>query len=150
MKSFIIKELKKSLKIEDFELKDSGFKYKIKNNNDLGVKEITIVSPDIVSDLISHNFDKKYKKILEFYFNSLQDEDTNEGNLLLALDEITRLRNSLIKKYNIYVKRKVLEKLLKKLKILENEIRSKIIEFKLIKETMLGYNSNIEEKSKGR
>ncbi|MBE6154139.1 MAG: hypothetical protein E7163_00985 [Firmicutes bacterium] len=150
MKSFIIKELDEDLKIEDFELKSSGFKYKIKNNNDLGVKEITIVSPDIVSDLVSHNFDKKYKKILEFYFNSLQDEDTTEGNLLLALDEITRLRNTLIKKYNIYVKRKVLEKLLKKLKILENEIRSKIIDFKLIKETLLGYNNNIEEKSKGR
>ncbi len=42
--------------------------------------------------------------------------------------------NILIRKYNLIVSKKVEEKMLKKLKILENEMRSKVIDIKIIKE----------------
>ena len=65
---------------------------------------------------------------------------------MLALDEIARLRTLLIKKYNNLLKKKKEEELLKKLKVLENEIRMKMIDFKLIKEQEL----TKEEKNKTR
>lgn len=149
MKSFVIHEMKKKLKFkEDISLK-GGFKYVIKSAN-CGVKEIIILNPIIIDQLISTNFNRRYKKILEYYIASLQDDGDNEGNFMMALDEIARLRSILIKKYNLIVSKKIEEKMLKKLKILENEIRMKIIEFKLIKERECVHTINEHVNGKSR
>ena len=148
MKGFLIKKYKCEFELIKSDLKFKGFKYKLKTNNSMKVKEINIINPLIINNLINFNFNKKYKKILELYLNYLQEDDnTSESGLITALDEIARLRSILIKKYSVYMNKKLEEKLLKKLKILENEIRTKIIDFKLIKEANLVNNNNIEEKS---
>lgn len=134
MKSFVIHEIKKELELEESISIKGGFKYKIKSSN-LSVKEIMILDPYIIDQLILSNFNRRYKKILEYYISFLQnDDDSSEGNFMIVLDEIARLRSILIKKYNLVVSKKIEEKMLKKLKILENEIRMKIIDYKLIKE----------------
>ncbi len=68
---------------------------------------------------------------------------------MLALDEVAHLRTLMINKYKYFLKKQTEEELLKKLKLLENELRIKLIDFKLIKEQALTHN-NIEEKSKSR
>ena len=150
MRGFAIKEIKEDLEIMSYHYDVCGFTYKIRNHNSLDVKEITILSPSIVSSLVLYSFDKKYKKILEAYLTSLQeDDDSTEGYLMMALDEIARLRNILIKKYHDYLKKDAETKMLQKLKILENEIRSKIVDIKLIKEQEM-VHTNISEKGKSR
>lgn len=150
MKSFIIHEIKNNLELEEqISIKD-GFKYKIKSSK-LGVKEIIIVEPYIVDQLILSNFNRRYKKILEYYLATLQDDEgTSDGNFMIALDEIARLRSILIRKYNLVVSKKIEEKMLKKLKILENEIRIKATQFKLIKEQEYAHNMNEPEVGKSR
>lgn len=138
MKSFIIRELKKDLELSSFISIKGGFKYSIKSSN-LNIKEIIILEPNIINHLILSNFNKRYKKILEYYIAILQEEDgddsnNTDGKLMIALDEIARLRSILIRKYNSIVSKNIEEKMLKKLKILENEIRTKVIDYKLIKE----------------
>ena len=125
MLNFAIKNLKSDLEIMELETPIEGFHYKLKNNK---VKEIIIVNPQIIDSLITYYFDKKYKKILETYLNFLQDDEDNptDTGFLIALDDIARLRNILIAKYNLILSKKKREKCLKKLKILENEIRSKL------------------------
>ncbi len=149
MLNFAIKNLKSDLEIMELETPIEGFHYKLKNNK---VKEIIIVNPQIIDSLITYYFDKKYKKILETYLNFLQDDEDNptDTGFLIALDDIARLRNILIAKYNLILSKKKREKCLKKLKILENEIRSKIIDFRLIKEQELGNTMGEKEKSKSR
>ena len=66
---------------------------------------------------------------------------------MLALDEVARLRTIIINKYERFLKKKEAEELLKRLKVLENELRVKIIDFKLIKEQEL---INKEERGKAR
>ncbi len=150
MKSFVIHEIKKNLKLKECISVQCGFKYAIKSSN-LNVKEIIILDPFIIDQLIISNFNRRYKKILEYYIAFLQDEEgDNEGNFMIALDEIARLRSILIKKYNLVVSKKVEEKMLKKLKILENEIRMKIIDFKLIKERECAYTMNEHSNGKSR
>lgn len=146
MKSFVIHEIKKKLKLKESITISGGFKYSIKSTK-LDVKEITILEPHIIDQLIFTNFNKRYKKILEYYLAILQNEegDSSESAFMIALDEIARLRSILIKKYNLIVSKKVEEKMLKRLKILENEIRMKIIDFKLIKERE--YANTINESS---
>lgn len=154
MQNYIIKELESELEITRFSYDIDGFHYKLKKSNFLKIKEIIIINPILTNNLIAYHFNQKYKKILELYMNTLQDNDatdnTSDEGLFLVLDEISKLRSILIRKYHLYLKKKTEEQLLKKIKILENEIRSKMIDLRLIKEQELAYTINIEEKSKSR
>ena len=73
MKSFVIHEIKKKLKLSDVISLDGGFKYVLKSSN-LGVKEIIILDPHIIDQLILANFNRRYKKILEYYIATLQNK----------------------------------------------------------------------------
>ncbi|MDE5539760.1 MAG: hypothetical protein K2J20_04665 [Bacilli bacterium] len=143
MKSFVIKELDKSVKYSILNKNISGFTYK---SNKAAISKMVIVNPEIIYVLIKSNFDKKYKKILELYLQTMQDnEDGSEGNIVRALDEIVRLRSIFIKKYQTFLQKEEEEYFLKRLKILENELRVKLIDFKLIKEQELVNNKDIAE-----
>ncbi len=147
MKTFIIKEIEPNLELLSFHFHIKGFSYQTKETNRLKIKEMVIINPEIINGLIIYSFEKKYKKILEYYLKVLQEDD--DGNtdtlLMLALDEIARLRSILIRKYDQFLKKEKEEQMLKKIKILENEIRMKIIDFKLIKEQELANTMNREE-----
>ncbi len=142
MKSFVIHHLENNLELMIFDYNIKGFIY---NCNKKSVKEITIVNPEMIFSLIKHSFDKKYKKMLEYYLNAISgDDDTTEGNIITALNEIVRLKTIIFKKYHLFLQKEQEEYFLKKLKILENELRAKLIDFKLIKEQEL-VNTNKEE-----
>lgn len=150
--SFTIRELKDTYELINFNYAINGFSYPLKKskNSTWKIKELIIVNPDIISALISHNFNKRFQKIVELFFNSNDyDEDATGTNLMMALDEVAHLRTIIINKYKRYLKKEKEEEFLKKLKVLENELRVKIIDFKLIKEQSLVHN-NREEKNKSR
>lgn len=152
MKCFTIKKLDDVYELENFDYNIQGFHYPIKKNKSgsLKIKELIIVSPDITTNLICYNFNKKYQKIVECLFNNSdfnEDSDNTETNLMLALDEVARLRTIIINKYQRFLKKQEAEELLKRLKVLENELRVKIIDFKLIKEQE---RTNKEERGKSR
>lgn len=145
MKSYCLKKLNSNYELESFDYNIKGLQYPIKSNKRsvLKIKEVIIVNPEIISNLICHNFNKKYQKIIEYFFNNSDFDDDNTGtNLMIALDEVTRLRTIIINKYNKFLKHKKEEELLKKLKLLENELRIKIIDYKLIKEQELNKKEN--------
>lgn len=149
---FTIKRLEETYELISFNYPVRGFSYPLKKNknNTWKIKELIIVNPDIISALISHNFDKKFQKIVELFFSSNDyEEDSTGTSLMMALDEVAHLRTIIINKYKRYLKKEKEEEFLKKLKVLENELRVKIIDFKLIKEQSLVHN-NIEEKNKSR
>ena len=144
MKSFTIKKLEQVLEIENFKYDKKGFIYKPKKSNK--VKEIVIVNQEIVSALISYNFYKNYKKILELYLLSkTEDSDTSASGLVIALDEIARLKNIILTKYKNMLKKKEAEKFLKQLKILDSEIKNKIIDLEMLEEEK-ALNNEVEEK----
>lgn len=149
---FTIKKIEETYELISFNYPVKGFSYPLKKNknNTWKIKELIIVNPDIISALISHNFDKKFQKIVELFFSSNDyDEDSTGTSLMMALDEVAHLRTIIINKYKRYLKKEKEEEFLKKLKVLENELRVKIIDFKIIKEQSLVHN-NIEEKNKSR
>ena len=76
MKSFIIRRLKKSLELDKPLEELEGFRYVPKiSHNELKIKEIMIVDPSLIDSLIKISFDKKYKKVLEFYLKTLRKKD---------------------------------------------------------------------------
>ncbi len=148
MKSFIIKELNKDMELVSFSFNEEGFHYHIKKENSLKVKEILIVSPNIITSLITYNFNKHYKKILGLYLSASSD-DSNDSNtyLMMALDEGARLKSILIRKYHHLLKKKEEANMLKKLDLLDTKIKERIVDLKLQEEEKLEY---VEEKSHSR
>jgi len=150
MKSFVIREVKNDFEIVNFNYDFDGFKYNFHKKNSLGVEVIMIACPEVINGLIVSSFNKKYKKILELYLSIINpDDDESASNLMIALDEIARLRSIIINKYQNILRKKSAEKLLNKLKLLENEVRTKLIDFKLIKEQEM-VNTNTVESVKSR
>lgn len=149
MKSFTIKKLNQSLEIENFKYKKKGFIYKPKKSNK--VKEIVIVNQDIISALISYSFYKNYKKILELYLLSqTEDSDTSTSGLMMALDEIARLKNIILTKYKNLLKKKETDKFLKQLSILDSEIKNKIIDLEMLEEQKSLNNTIEDQRGMGR
>lgn len=143
MKSFTIKKLKKNLEIEEIDYNTHGFIYKTKNDN---IKEINIINPEIISGLIIYNFNKKYKRILSLILLSDNEDDSSNGTLMLALDEIARLKNIMESKYYKLLKKKEAEKLHKKIMLTEKDIKNKLIDKEIKKEE----KEQVEEKHKSR
>ena len=136
----------------EFNYKFKGFKYKTNNArlNDMHVREITIVNQELIDVLIKYSFNKNYKKILEMYLNAMEDEsEGSEGNLIVVLDDIARLRSIIIKKYRTILSRKLEEQFLRRLKLLENELRTKIIDIRIMRENQKE-NELIMSEEKGR
>ena len=84
------------------------------------------------------------------YLNAMEDEsEGSEGNLIVVLDDIARLRSIIIKKYRTILSRKLEEQFLRRLKLLENELRTKIIDIRIMRENQKE-NELIMSEEKGR
>ena len=147
MKSFVIKKIDSILELDEPLTQIEGFKYIPKVKNKLKVNQMIVVNPEIIYSLVDFSFNKKYKKILELYLLILQNEEnsTSDGNLMEILNETARLRSILIRKYQKFLSKQATEKFLKKLKIIENEVRAKIIDYNIMHKIELE-----EEKTKGK
>lgn len=146
MKSFVLKSINKNNEVLILETNVKGLIYKFHNKGK--INEIIIYNPTIIYLVINKSFSKKYKRILGLFFESTDESDNSEGNLAIALDELARLRSILLKRYANMLKNEDLEKFLKELKYLENEIRLKIFNIRLIKEQKNVHTN--EEKCKSR
>jgi hypothetical protein len=66
----------------------------------------------------------------------LNDDDTTSGDVVIALDEIAKEKSIILKKYRNYLKKEEYEKMLKRLKIYEQDLKARLI---YIKETEDSY-----------
>lgn len=127
----IVKEQYNGDKIYIDYSKLNGFKVKPKNNikyNGVKVNSLIIVKPSFIQKLLK----KKVKRKLDFYLQyiiSLMDNDEGESStdLKLALNDLARYKSIVEYKYRKYLDQKYINLLLKKISILENEIKSKLI-----------------------
>ncbi|MBP3461279.1 MAG: hypothetical protein J6K21_02590 [Bacilli bacterium] len=109
----------------------NGFKVKPKNNikyKGVKVNSLIIVKPSFIQKLLK----KKVKRKLDFYLQyiiSLMDNDDSESSsdLKLALNDLSRYKSIIEYKYRKYLDQKYINLLLKKMDILENEIKTKLM-----------------------
>ncbi len=146
MSGFKIKKMRKKKNIGKLTSDLDGFVIHWKNED---IKEIKVVSINISSILIGNSFAKKYKKILEMYLEAFNEEGTTDSNLMMILDEIKRMKDIINKKFMKYLKKADYEKFLKRLDLLDKEIKTKIVNICLIKEQQYAHNINAE-KNKSR
>ena len=111
--------------------KFKGFKVKPRNNvkyDGIKVNSLVILKPSFIEKLLK----KKVKRKIDFYLQYIislmdNDEDGDIGNLRLALDDLERYKSIIEYKYRKYLDQKYINLLLKKMELLEHEIKMKLI-----------------------
>jgi len=152
MASFLLKKHDNNYEIKDMDKDIKGYTFKPGTKSTskyIKVNHVTLVDNDIIDAILTSKFNKKYRQLVMIVFNILQtsNEDTSEGDIMIALDEIAKLRVIILNKYQKFLSHAKEEKFVKQLRILENELRAKQINIRMnMLNNMYVYD---EEKSRG-
>ena len=87
------------------------------------VKKITVLDKDMVSSILEDKIIKKYNLLIKIIYDLITSDDTTSGDVLAAYTELDRIRNILLYKYNEYLRKEFIDKYLKKLYVLELELK---------------------------
>lgn len=125
-----------------------GYKFKPKsgNGNYIKVNEVTIVDRVMIDKILSMKFDKSFKQLVALALRVINDEDADDAETEIVLDEVELVRQVLLNKYQKFLSYEKEQLFLKKLRLIENEIRVKQVQ---IKQKVI-YLEQQEEKSHGR
>ena len=122
-----------------------GYRFKPKNNEGyLNVSEVTVVDNSMIDTILTIKFDKAFKRVVAMALKVINDEDADEGDTTIVLDEAELVREILLNRYQKYISKEKEVLFLKKLRLIENEMRLKQV---AIKQKAIALK---EEKSKGR
>ena len=122
-----------------------GSTFKPKNNVDsLNVSEVTIVDESLIDTILTIKFDKQFKKVVRIALKVINDDDADDSDTQFVLDEVELVREILLNKYQKYISKQKEVLFLKKLRLIENEMRLKQV---AIKQKAIFLE---QEKSKGR
>ena len=121
MSSYILKNNKEENNVLLYQDKASYTFSPKKGYNE--VKKITILDPNMLNTLWEHKIDKEYSKLLKLIYSLVSNDDTTSTDVLIAYTEIERIKEYLLTLKNKGLKKELLDKYLKKLYILELELK---------------------------
>ena len=98
------------------------------------------------NSILKRKIDKSFRRLAAIILSVLKDDDTTSGDVIIALDEIAKEKSIIRNKYKEYLEKAEQEKYLKRLKVLETEVKEKIVELKIREEEEL----EVLEKGRGR
>ncbi len=122
MNSYILKNDDKEKKVLLYK-EQTGYSFSPKKEYKR-VKKITVLDADMVSGILEDKIVKAYNRLLKIVYDLIvAGDETTSGDVLVAYTELDRIRNILLYKYNQYLKKEFVEKYMKKLYILELELK---------------------------
>ena len=128
------------------ELDGYTFKPKPGKGNYIKVNEVKIVDKVMIEKILSMKFDRAFKQLVALALRVINDEDADDDTAMIVLDEVELVRQILLERYHKFISQEKEKLFLKKLRIIENEIRVKQIK---IKQKAI-YLEQQEKKSRGR
>lgn len=126
----IVKEQYNGEKIYIDYSKLNGFKVKPRNSvkyRGIKVNSLVIMKPSFIEKVLKKKVRRKLDFYLQYIISLMDDEEEGTGNLKLALDDLERYKSIIEYKYRKYLDQKYINLLLKKMDILEREIKMKLI-----------------------
>lgn len=109
------------------------------------VNSVTIYEPKMIDSLLARKFQKKFDRLSQIIMRFLYDDDdaSDEGDYMILLDEIARLKAVVELKYQRFLQVEEYKDYIHKLAFLDNQLRQKL--------AMISYQNNLNyEVSKGR
>lgn len=113
--------------------KIKGYKMNPKNSvhyDGIRVNEIIIVKPSMVEKLIK----RKIRRRLDYYYNEVIDNEDDDDTSRRALDDLQRYKNLVNDKYAHFLDDKYISLLMKKINILEKELKGSVVYSSLVVE----------------
>lgn len=131
MSSYLIKKDQKTGEIIYMEYDLEGYKFQPKNSKDrpyVSVKSVTIYKPEMIDHLLAKKFQKKFDRLSQIILKFLyqDDEECDEGDFMILLDEVARLRSVVEIKYKKFLGIEEYRDYITKLTFLDNQVRQKI------------------------
>ncbi len=122
------------------------FKPRSKNDSYIKVKAVKIVDKVMIDKILTMKFDKLFRQVVAMAMHVINDEDASEDDAQIVLDEVELVREILLNRYQKFLNYEKEQLFLKKLRLIENEMRLKQVK---IKQKAL-YLEQMEEKTIGR
>ena len=112
----------------------------------MSVNSVKIVDKDMIDRILTLKFEKTFKRVVALAMSVIESDDSEtEESARIVLDEVELIREILLNKYQKFLNQEKEELFLKKLRLIENEMRLKQVQI------VAKYNYlQEEEKTKGR
>ena len=109
--------------------KKKGFKFtplnKIKYDG-IVVNKMIVIKPNFIEKVLKKKIKRQLDTYLQYIVNILDNNDDEDGSKLnIVLDQIDRYKKVVINRYRDYLEERYIELLLKKLGVLEKEVKLK-------------------------
>lgn len=141
------KVINKNITYMEYDL--DGYTLNPKNNNEkyIKIKNVNILQEQLVDNLLVNKFNSKMNRLSQIIINLLNasEDETDEGDCLIVLDEIDRLKAVLDIKIKKHLTIEEYNNYLNQLEYLKKQIDNRIIELNY----HLGVHEELEE-TKGR
>lgn len=128
-KYHLYKRKTKERKVELNTNKEIGYTIKPKNQmkyEGIVVNSMTIIDDYLIKTLLKKKTKKKLDMYLQFLITVLEEDDTDGGHLMFALNDLERYRRLVINNYKKYLEEKYIKLLMNKMDLIEQELKSKI------------------------
>ena len=117
----------------DFD-KLKGFDFSPKNHikyDGIVVNKMVIIKPSMIEKVLKRKIRKKLDLYLKLIIKFIESEDSDNGESIReALNDLTRYKSIIARKYMKYLDEKYLRLLIKKIALLEYELNSKLVNIK--------------------
>ena len=109
-----------------------GYQFKPRSTKDsyIKVNKVTIVDRVMIDKILTMKFNKSFKKVVALALQVINDEDSDEGNVTIVLGEVELVREILLNRYQKFLSYEKEQLFLKKLRLIENELRMKQVAIK--------------------
>ena len=125
-----------------------GYDFRPRNKvNQINVSKVTIIDNLMIDKILTVKFDRTFKKLIALAMRVINDDDASDDDVRIVLDEEKLIKEILQNRYAKYIRHEKELLFLKKLKVIENEMRMKQI---AIKKKAIYLEELEREKSKGR
>ena len=128
-KYHLYKRKTKERKVELNTKKEIGYTIKPKNTmkyEGIVVNSMTIIDDYLIKTLLKKKIKKKLDMYLQFLITVLEEDDTDGGHLMFALNDLERYRRIVINNYKKYLEEKYIKLLMNKMDLIEQELKAKI------------------------
>lgn len=122
-----------------------------KHESLIEIQGLTIIDEELKKENLLKQFNRQYRKIVAIMLDILESSDSTTSDCVIALNEVTKMRGIVEIKLAKDLQKKELEKLKKKLDLIEGKIKNKFLEIQtneMLKNMML--EPLEEERGKGR
>lgn len=122
-----------------------GFKVKPRNqvkHGGISVTSLTVTNQSFIDNVLKRKTKKKLDLYLKYIISIIEDEgSTDPTGVRMALDDLQRYKSIIDYRYRKYLDEKYVHLLLKKIELLERELKTKMVKLEY-------YNTEkVEEKS---